>query len=415
MLLKGLVIIVSTFIVGVAILAYSPLPEGIDDPFKVLIQIGGLNVMMKIIKLKEYLGYGSLYKNFNILGEPPKTEIPFSAANGDLKVTRDQIAGVPVIVYQHKDTSVPHPAIVYFHGGGWVMGSPDTHDQAVYKYALETHAVAINVGYRMAPKHPFPASIQDCLDVTRYILRHGIEYNIDATRVGVAGDSAGGNLAAAVALALTREKSDLPPLLFQILHYPALQAFDMHLPSHVDLNQSAPVLSQHFMSALYAYYMGADIEDIDHYTAVISANRHIPARLRKSKYGEFVNVKLLPAQYQKPKTSIEAAPTDHDEKVYAKIKDVLTNPLFSPLMSPDLTGLPPTFIHVCEFDILRDDGLLYARRLQDAGVKTELHFGKGGFHGDATINMITFMDLQPRSGKVALSAAYQFVRSILEQ
>lgn len=152
------------------------------------------------------------------------------------------------------------------------------------------------------------------------------------------------------------------------------------------------------------------MENIDFFTSVISKNRHIPPHLRKSKYAEFVDVKLLPEQYQTQSSPVQAASTNYDGSVYAKIKDVITNPLFSPLMSPDLAGLPPAFIHICEFDVLRDDGFLYARRLKDAGVKVDVHFSKGGFHGDMVIGTIYF---HSTPGQRALSAVYAFIHRIL--
>jgi acetyl esterase/lipase len=411
MLLKGL-LVASALIVGIAIFGYSPLPEGIESPYATQIINGVMKLGTVVHSVRELLGYGSIYQNLkNTVLLPSSEGDPASASYGDLKVTRDILAGIPVIVYQPKETSSKlNPGIVFFHGGGWTILSADFYDKLVYNYAKQTGTVIVSVDYRLAPEHPFPIPIQDCLDVTKFILRNGAKYNIDVKKVGVAGDSAGGNLAAAVSLKLAREKSDLPPLLFQILHFPAMQAFDLHLPSYVDLNQTMNILTLDKMAAYYASYIGIGRENIDHYTAVLSQNRHIPANLRKSKYAEFVDVKLLPAQYQKPNSPAPAVASGHDEKVYAKIKDVVTNPLFSPLMSPDLTGLPPAFIHVCEFDVLRDDALLYAKRLQDAGVKVQLYFGKGGYHGDIIVYHTFYSD----SGHAALSRVYSFIKEMLK-
>ncbi|CAG5116591.1 unnamed protein product [Candidula unifasciata] len=409
MFLQGLVTVITLTILGVAIIGYHPLPTGLENPIKVQVAMGILKLLRAVRTVQEYLGYGSPYQNVKLHFLTPKTDDPpKSAAIGDLKVTRDTIAGVPVIVYQPKDNSGLYPAIVYFHGGGWVTCSADMYDTLMHEYAVKTGTVIINVDYRLAPEHPFPTPVQDCIDVTRFILQHGAKYNIDVTKVGVAGDSAGGNLAASVALKLTREP-DLPRLLFQIIHYPAMQAFDLHLPSYIDLNQSVPILTQDQMAAFYAYYMGVNRENIDHFTTVISENRHIPADVRKSKLASFVDVKLLPPQYQTPKNPRPTIHSDYDAQVYAQIKDIVADPLFSPLMAPDLTGLPPAFVQVCEFDVLRDDGFLYARRLQDAGVQVKLHFGKGGFHGD----IIIYIFVQLNSAESCLSEVYSFVKDRL--
>lgn len=150
-------------------------------------------------------------------------------------------------------------------------------------------------------------------------------------------------------------------------------------------------------------------EYIDHFTSVMSENRHIPPDVRKSKFAAFVDVKLLPTQYQTTTSLRPTASSDHDSQVYAAIKDIVTDPLFSPLMASDLSGLPPALVHICEFDVLRDDGFLYARRLQDANVPVTVHFAKGGIHGDIVINMLSTLN----TGRDAVNAVSRFVKDLL--
>lgn len=150
-------------------------------------------------------------------------------------------------------------------------------------------------------------------------------------------------------------------------------------------------------------------EDIDHFTSVMSENRHIRPDVRKSKFAAFVDVKLLPIQYQTTSSLRPTASSDYDAQVYAAIKDIVTDPLFSPLMASDLSGLPPALVHVCEFDVLRDDGFLYARRLQDANVPVTVHFAKGGIHGDIVINMLSTLN----TGRDAVNAVSRFVKDLL--
>jgi acetyl esterase len=95
----------------------------------------------------------------------------------------------------------PHPVLVYLHGGGWVCGSPKTHRKLGYRFAEAGHLV-FNVDYRLAPEHPFPTPFEDCLGAVRWAAREAAQYGGDATRIAVGGDSAGGNLSAAVAAAL---------------------------------------------------------------------------------------------------------------------------------------------------------------------------------------------------------------------
>ena len=109
------------------------------------------------------------------------------------------------------------PALVYFHGGGWTIGDLDTHDVLCRQRAAGARCTVFSVDYRLAPEHPFPAAVEDCLAATRYIAEHAAELKVRGIAVG--GDSAGGNLAATVAL-LARDAGG-PQLAFQLLIYPA--------------------------------------------------------------------------------------------------------------------------------------------------------------------------------------------------
>jgi acetyl esterase len=109
------------------------------------------------------------------------------------------------------------PALVYFHGGGWTIGDVDTHDVLCRQLALGARCVVVSVDYRLAPEHPFPAAVDDCFAATRYVAGNAAKLKIG--RMAVGGDSAGGNLAATVAL-LARDQGG-PALAFQLLIYPA--------------------------------------------------------------------------------------------------------------------------------------------------------------------------------------------------
>jgi acetyl esterase len=122
----------------------------------------------------------------------------------------------------------PSPALVYFHGGGWVIGSLATHDGICRRLARDARVVVVAVDYRLAPEHPFPAAREDAIAATRWILAQAASLGVDPARVAIGGDSAGGNLAALAAQALRGEK--LQPS-FQLLVYPALDLTRNH-PSH---------------------------------------------------------------------------------------------------------------------------------------------------------------------------------------
>ncbi len=114
----------------------------------------------------------------------------------------------------------PFPALVYFHGGGWVLGDLDTHDSLCRRLANAACCVVVSVDYRRSPEAKFPAALEDCYAATQRAAEHAEQFNIDASRIAVAGDSAGANLAAAVAL-MARDQGNLP-IHFQLLIYPVM-------------------------------------------------------------------------------------------------------------------------------------------------------------------------------------------------
>jgi acetyl esterase/lipase len=129
-----------------------------------------------------------------------------------------ELAGVPARVYRPVGAGGPAaPGVVFFHGGGWVIGDLDTHDTHCRALCVAADAVVVSVAYRRAPEHPYPAPLEDCWAVTEHVARHAADLGIDRSRLAVAGDSAGGNLAAAVTL---RAREAAVPLRAQLLVYP---------------------------------------------------------------------------------------------------------------------------------------------------------------------------------------------------
>jgi acetyl esterase len=149
------------------------------------------------------------------------------------------------------------PCLVFFHGGGWVIGNLDSHDVVCRKLAHEGELIVISVDYRLAPEHRFPAAVDDALTATQWVASHARELGIDAARLSVGGDSAGGNLAAVTALA-ARAKG--PKLASQVLIYPATD-FAMNTPSHSEPETS--ILLTHSVVKWFCnhYLGGADIND----------------------------------------------------------------------------------------------------------------------------------------------------------
>ena len=164
--------------------------------------------------------------------------------------------GVPLRLYRPAGIGV-RPVLVYFHGGGWTIGDLDTHDVLCRQLCVASGAAVVSVDYRMGPENRFPAAVDDCLAATRWVQREAVALGLDAGRLAVGGDSAGGNLAAVVALAL-RDAGDAMPA-FQLLIYPAT---DMRAgaPSHSSNGQGYLLTADSIN-----YYRGNYIESAAHW------------------------------------------------------------------------------------------------------------------------------------------------------
>ena len=142
--------------------------------------------------------------------------------------------------------------LVFFHGGGWVIGDLNSHDGVCRSLANKSGHAVLSVDYRLAPEHKFPAAFDDCVAAVKWAFENAKSLGIDNSRMAVGGDSAGGNLAAAVALA------EVVPLKFQMLIYPAV---DMRMESpSINENANAPILTKAVMSWFVAHYMSSDTD-----------------------------------------------------------------------------------------------------------------------------------------------------------
>ena len=221
-------------------------------------------------------------------------------------------APIPIRIYRRFGAfAVPSgplpPAIVYYHGGGWVVGDVETYEPLCRLLAAVTGCTVVSVDYRLAPEHPFPAPVDDCLAAYQWAQRHTAELGVAEGQVAVMGDSAGGNLSAVVSL-LTRPGErgaapDVPPPTVQGLVYPATDA-RMNSDSHRDL--AGYILTRDGMDYFRTCYL-PDTAD-------------------------------------------------------------WTSPEASPLLAADHSGLSPALVATAGFDPLRDEGMAYAAALRDAGV-----------------------------------------------
>jgi len=198
-----------------------------------------------------------LFRDTRPASTPPAPEI---GAVKDL--TADGPAGtIPVRLYRPKGvpTSTMLPALVFFHGGGWVIGDIETHDVLCRQLTAGAGISVVNVDYRLAPEHKFPAAIDDAWAATRWVAAHAAALGIDAGRLAVGGDSAGGNLAAVVAL-LARDHG-APSLALQVLVYPVTDV-GAESQSYADFAEGF-MLTRDSMRWFIAHYLTGKPDAVD--------------------------------------------------------------------------------------------------------------------------------------------------------
>lgn len=222
----------------------------------------------------------------------------------------NETIAIPIRIYQ-STTEPNQPCVLYFHGGGWVIGDLDTHDKECRFLAAKIGCTVISTHYRLAPEHPFPAGHDDCLAVLRHVYHQGQVLGIDTSRIAVAGDSAGGGIAAFLAI---HARDEGIPLARQVLMYPVtdtrsyLAGQQTFAYSSISENAAGPVLT---------------LETMQFFVTETTRNQNAEA--------------------------------------------AANNWRLSPIVAEDLTGLAPAMVATCELDPLRDEGNAYAKRLEDAG------------------------------------------------
>ncbi len=192
------------------------------------------------------------------VGPPPAREVLID------RVSDEVVGDVPVRIYEHD--APPTGLVVYLHGGGHCIGSIGLMDNVARELAHASGAVVVSVGYRLAPEHPFPAGLDDCEAVTRWATAHSGRFGVPASQVAIAGESAGGNLSAAVALRL-RDAGDVT-LAGQVLIYPGVSGSVQH-PS--DEQFDGLILSRKAKEVFWAAYSAGRDLDSDPYASPLSA------------------------------------------------------------------------------------------------------------------------------------------------
>ena len=196
--------------------------------------------------------------------ELARGDFPIGTPRPVADVSDELVDGVPVRIYRNDEA--PTGVVVYFHGGGWVIGSLGIMDNVARALTLGSGAVVVSVGYGLAPEHPYPAGLDDCVAVTRWARANAARFGVSPDSVVVAGESAGGNLAAAVSLRL-RDAGDVLPA-GQVLIYPGVGGSRM-FPSRQEFDGLILTLSG--MEVFWAAYTGGRDLDDDPYAAPLSA------------------------------------------------------------------------------------------------------------------------------------------------
>jgi len=189
----------------------------------------------------------------------------------DMEVEDRSVAGkggpVPVRVYRPAAASGAAPGVLYFHGGGFMKGDLDSSDTVAWGLAQETGAVVVSVDYRLAPENTYPAAFDDCFSALADVAANAASYGVDPARIAVSGDSAGGNLAAAVALA-ARDR-DGPALAAQVLIYPCLT--DDIVGGSYRTHAETPGLTTSSMATYWKWYLPGGMPSNDPYVVPLKA------------------------------------------------------------------------------------------------------------------------------------------------
>ncbi|CAB3399922.1 unnamed protein product [Caenorhabditis bovis] len=293
--------------------------------------------------------------------------------------------GIKVRVYQPKYNYTSSGGGVFFiHGGGFALGNVGMYETLVSRMAAEMNTVFVSVEYRLSPETIFPGGILDCETALDYFFDNAaMEYGIDASKIVVMGDSAGGNLATVLAQRRTARQAT-PQLAGQVLIYPLLQMADMQTISYrYFLNRLSgyALVDPESVAYYYMFYAGINMDEKAYLVPDILTNGHVSPKLKDHVDEIYSYNVILEDEMNYRNSSIpQRAVVRQNREAQKLLEPFLTNPDFSPLMRKDLSGMPPTMVITCEFDILRDEGIVYAERLKIAGVVTHAINYENGFH-----------------------------------
>ncbi|KAM5248724.1 arylacetamide deacetylase-like 3 [Ctenodactylus gundi] len=357
--------------------ATADIPEGINHPVKLRI----FHCLFQLL-----LTWGGIFEKFGICSAtqfvsfvhdlPPLKKYP------GVVVTDLRFGTIPVRLYRPEaPTSASRPGVIFYHGGGAVLGSLKTHHGFCSFLCKKSDSVVLAVKYRKSPKYKHPVMTRDCMVATIHFLKSLNKYGVDPRRVVVCGESVGGGLAAVLCQIFVNHP-DLPRIRAQILIYAFLQCLDFQSPSYQQ-NRNVPLLTWDF--AFYCWSCHLNISPS--WQSTVRKGAHLPPevweRLRK-----WLGPENIPERFKKRGYHpVSREPVDIE--AYQEIS-ILLHWTSSPLINSDdiVAQVPEACIISCEYDLLRDHSVLYKKRLEDVGVPVTWHHVEDGFHGVlATIDL----------------------------
>ncbi|KAK6186428.1 hypothetical protein SNE40_008466 [Patella caerulea] len=378
---------------------HRPIPLDIDQPEKLRF-VDELGRIARFLEnALEYLGITPASRPLKVLVDLVLSLLtnPIIRIPDNIKITEEVFNGVKVHVYTPTAESKPLPVFVFFHGGGWTWFSVGTYNAALRNFANKTNHVVIAVDYRKAPQDIFPAAYEDCLAVTEYVLENTQALNIKQDAISLAGDGSGGNIAAAVAITL-KEKIKM-----QLLINPALQMVNFKTPSYQDNEDVlAGLTSPEKVAAAWLRYAGMPLD----LKSTLLSNQHISLDIHK-KYWKLLNSKYHVPKYLNVTNKMTIYPREKANKISFVFDELIADVRFCPMLTTKLDNLPSTYIITSQYDVLRDEAIMYSHRLQQAGVKVKLRHYKNGFHG--FFHFAHRCLLQFKSSKLALEHLVSFI------
>ncbi|XP_078668123.1 arylacetamide deacetylase-like [Branchiostoma floridae x Branchiostoma belcheri] len=348
---------------------FPPVPDSIEEKGKFRGLIFSLKLQDDLAAILESLGLTTKLSLMRVM----QNILDVKMEDTSVKVTDTTFAGVKVRLYEPtgRKKAEKGPGLVYYHGGGFCVLNVDSHHHITLHLAKTLGVVVVSVDYRLAPEHIYPAALDDCMAATKHFINNADKYNVDPSRVAVAGDSAGGHLSATVSLKLSQENFRPTPRL-QALIYPATQFVSLDTPSYRQSGHQS-ILSNKRIAFFKSNYLAGDKSLMQTFLT----NENLSDKFNSSHYADYldphlINPKIPPRPPGKKMSAEEVGPKPRN----------LLDPYVSPLMAEetDLKRLPRAYIVVCEHDSIRDDGIFYSKRLEKAGVQVQLKHYMAGFH-----------------------------------